>query len=287
MPFVTSKYTSLHEDYSKTDKTLDSVQDMFVGASMKCVYAFFVFAFYLTAEHISDLDWSVILTFGSIFQTLGWYALLHKIMKQNSVAGVSLYTVELLIVVYAVRLWTTLMKSGYLPVDSSGDGFYQAADFIGLAIACGIWRCMTETHRKTYDEQADNLDLRKFVPCCVLVAIVIHGDLNDCFIFDTLYYIAVNVETIAMIPQLWMFTQGDGQVDGMTSHFVVMQTCGRICALVFWWYGMSEIGEFTKYNVAGIYLVVALVVQVLLSLDFTYYYAKARLTGARMVLPGL
>jgi hypothetical protein len=159
MPFVTSKYTSLNEDYSKSDKAIDSVQDMFVGASMKCVYAFFMLAFYLTAEHISDLDWSVILTLGSIFQTLGWYALLHKIMKQNSVAGVSLYTVELLIVVYAVRLWTTLMKSGYLPVDSSGDGLYQAADFIGLVIACGIWRCMTETHRKTYDEQADNLDL--------------------------------------------------------------------------------------------------------------------------------
>jgi len=289
MPFVTSKYTSRYEDRlnEKADKTLDSVQDMFVGASMKCVYAFLTFAFYVTAEHISDLDWSVILTCGSIFQTLGWYALLHKILKQNSVAGVSLHTVELLIVVYAVRLWTTLMKSGYLPVDSSGDGLYQAADFIGLAIACGVWKCLTDTHRKTYDEHTDTLDLTKFLPLCVLMALMIHGDLNDCFIFDSLYYISVNVETLAMIPQLWMFTQGDGQVDGMTSHFVVMQTLGRLCALAFWWYGMVEIGEFTKYNVAGIYLVSALVVQVLQSLDFMYYYVKARLTGARMVLPGL
>merc|ERR1719389_373158 len=94
MPFVTSKYTSLHENRYQSVEKLDSVQDMFVGASMKCVYAFFMFAFYMTAEHLSDLDWSVILTFGSIFQTLGWYALLHKIMKQNSVAGVSLHTVE-------------------------------------------------------------------------------------------------------------------------------------------------------------------------------------------------
>merc|ERR1719326_1031529 len=78
MPFVTSKYTSLQGDlpYDK-NKTLDSAQDMFVGASMKCVHAFFTIAFYVTAEHVSDLDWSVILSFGSIFQTLGWYALLH------------------------------------------------------------------------------------------------------------------------------------------------------------------------------------------------------------------
>jgi len=289
MPFVTSKYTSLHEDRSHTDdnKTLHSVQDMFVGASMKCVYVFFTFAFYMTAEHFSDLDWSVILTLGSIFQTLGWYALLHKIMKQHSVAGVSLHTVELLIIVYAVRLWTTIMKSGYLPVDSSGDGLYQAADCIGLAISCGTWKCLTDTHRKTYDADADSLDLKKFLPICVFVATLIHGDLNDCFIFDTLYYISVNVETLAMVPQLWMFTKGDGQVDGMTSHFVVMQTLGRACSLVFWYYGMVEIGEFSTYNVAGIYLVGALVVQVLQSLDFMYYYAKARLTGARMVLPGL
>jgi uncharacterized protein with PQ loop repeat len=287
MPIVTSKYTSLYDDCSKKDERLDSVHDMFVGASMKFVYVFFMFAFYLTAEHVSDLDWSVILTFGSIFQTLGWYALLHKIIKQRSVSGVSLHSVELFIVVYAVRLWTTIMKSGYLPVDSSGDGLYQAADLIGLAIACGIWKCLTDTHRSTYNSHTDTLDLRKCLPCCVLVALLIHGDLNDCFIFDTLYYIAVNVETLALMPQLWMFANGDGQVDGMTSHFVVMQTFGRVCSLVFWWYGMTEIGEFTTYNVAGIYLVVALAAQVLQCLDFTFYYAKARITGARMVLPGL
>ena len=31
---------------------------------------------------------------------------------------------------------------------------------------------------------------------------------------------------MALMPQLWMFTKGDGHVDGMTSHFVVMQTLG-------------------------------------------------------------
>merc|ERR1719201_2976780 len=135
---------------------------------MKIVYAFFTIAFCITAEHISDLDWSVILTLGSIFQTLGWYALLHKIMKQKSVAGVSLHSVRLLIIVYAVRLWTTVVKSGYLPVDSSGDGLYQAADFFGLVIACGTWKCITDTHASTYQESQDTLDLSKHVPLCVL-----------------------------------------------------------------------------------------------------------------------
>jgi uncharacterized protein with PQ loop repeat len=241
----------------------------------------------MTAEHFSDFDWSVILTLGSIFHTLGWYALLHKIMEQKSVAGVSLHTVELLIVVYVVRLLTTTRRSGYLPVDSSGDGFYQTADFVGLAIACVIRRCMVHSHRTTYDELADNLKLRKALPWCVLMAVFVHGDLNESCIFDTLYYLSVNVETIAMMPQLWMFTQGGGEIDGMTSHFVVMQTLGRVCSMVFWWYGMAEIGEFTTYNVAGVYLMFAQVAQVLQSLDFTFYYTKAQLTGARMVLPGL
>jgi uncharacterized protein with PQ loop repeat len=287
MPFVNSKFASLHENPSQTYRTLDSVQEMFVGASMRCAYAFFTFAFYMTAEHLSDFDWSVILTLGSVFHTLGWYALLHKIMEQKSVAGVSLHTVELLIVVYVFRLWTTTRRSGYLPVDSSGDGFYQAADFVGLAIALVIRRCMVRTHRTTYDERADTLNLRKALPLCVFMAVFIHGDLNDSFIFDTLYYVSVNVETLAMMPQLWMFTQECGEIDGMTSHFVVMQTLGRICSVIFWWYGMGEIGEYTTYNVAGVYLMFAHVAQVLQSLDFTLYYAKAQLTGARMVLPGL
>jgi hypothetical protein len=260
---------------------------MFVGASMKCVYAVIAFFFYLFAERMSDLDWSVILTLGSIFQTLGWYALLHKIMKQKSVAGVSLNSVRLLVVVYAVRLWTTVVKSGYLPVDSSGDGLYQLADFFGLVIACGTWKCITDTHASTYDKSFDTLDLSTYVPICVLLAVLIHGDLNDSFVYDTLYYVSVNVETMALMPQLWMFTQGDGHVDGMTSHFVVMQTLGRICSTVFWWFGMVEIGEFTTYNVAGKYFLGCLILQVLQSLDFMYYYLKAKVTGARMVLPGL
>jgi len=286
MPIVSSKYASIHESKPKND-SLDSIQDMFVGASMKCVYAVIAFFFYLFAERMSDLDWSVILTLGSIFQTLGWYALLHKIMKQKSVAGVSLHSVRLLVIVYAVRLWTTVVKSGYLPVDSSGDGLYQAADFFGLVIACGTWKCITDSHASTYDKSYDTLDLTAYVPICVLLAVLIHGDLNDSFVYDTLYYVSVNVETMAMMPQLWMFTQGDGQVDGMTSHFVVMQTLGRICSTVFWWFGMVEIGEFTTYNVAGKYFIGCLILQVLQSLDFMYYYLKARVTGAKMVLPGL
>jgi hypothetical protein len=286
MPIVSSKYASIHEA-SPQNASLDSMQDMFVGASMKCVYAFFALFFYLFAERMSDLDWSVILTIGSIFQTLGWYALLHKIMKQKSVAGISLQSVKLFMIVYAVRLWTTVVKSGYLPVDSSGDGLYQAADFFGLVIACGTYKCITETHTSTYDKSYDTLDLYMYVPLCALLAVVLHGDLNDSFIYDTLYYLSVNVETMALMPQLWMFTKGDGHVDGMTSHFVVMQTFGRICAIAFWWFGMTEIGEFTTYNVAGKYFLGCLFMQVLQSLDFMYYYVKARLTGARMVLPGL
>jgi len=290
MPILSSKYASIHENSMENkplESSLNSIQDIFVGASMKFVYAFFTLMFYLFIERVSDLDWSLILTLGSVFQTFGWYALLHKIIQQKSVAGVSLHSVELLIIVYAVRLWTIVQKSGYLPVDSSGDGLYQAADFFGLVIACGTWKCLTDTYSATYDKDYDTLDLLKFVPVCVMVAVVIHGDLNNCFIYDTLYFISVNVETIALMPQLWMFTRGDGSVDGMTSHFVVMQTLGRICSTAFWWWGMVEMGEFTEYNVAGRYFVLCLLLQVIQSLDFMYYYLKARIMGAKMVLPGL
>jgi hypothetical protein len=292
MPLTSSTYTSLETvvgpglDRVVSKEQLESFHAMFVGCSMKFVYAFFVFVVYVNTQHIS-MDWSVILTLGSIFQTLGWYALLHKIMRQKSVAGVSMYTVEMLMVAYAVRLWSTMMKSGYLPMDSSGDGVYQAADLIGLGIAYGTWQCITETHKGTYEWHLDTLDLRSAMPVCVVLAVLIHGDLNDCFFFDSLYYVSINVETLAMMPQLWMFTKGGGQVDGMTSHFVVMHTLGRLCSLLFWWDAVGEIGRDTKYNLAGKYLILSLLLQVLQALDFMYYYMRARLTGEKMVLPGL
>ena len=58
---------------------------------------------------------------------------------------------------------------------------------------------------------AASLQVLKMVPGCVVLAVFIHGNLNDSFFFDSLWTCAMNIDTIAMLPQLWMLARIGGE----------------------------------------------------------------------------
>jgi hypothetical protein len=237
----------------------------------------------------SDGDYSSVLTFGSLIQCFGFYMLFVKVKYHQSVAGLSARTLELYIVVYLCRLTSTLFRVGYLPVDSSGDWVYQMADVLSLCIAAITLRCIRTTHRSTYQDAFDTLDLRVMVLPCSILAMFIRGDLNESIFFDTMWATAMNLETITLLPQLWMIVKKGGEVDGMTSHFVASVAAGRMCALAFWWHGYTELevvdSNQQTSNIAGKHLLLMHILQVLASLDFLAHYAVAFVRNKRMVIP--
>merc|ERR1719387_2461400 len=107
----------------------------------------------------------------------------------------------------------------------------------------------------------------------------LRGDLNESIFFDTMWATAMNLETIALLPQLWMMMKKGGEVDGMTSHFVASVAGGRMCALAFWWHGYTELEVMYDHkqtsNWAGKHLLLQHALQVLLSLDFVMHYLIA------------
>jgi len=237
----------------------------------------------------SDGDYSSVLTFGSLIQCFGFYMLFMKVKYQKSVAGLSARTLELYIVVYLCRLTSTLFRVGYLPVDSSGDWVYQLADVLSLCIAAITLRCIRTSHRYTYQDAFDTLDLRVMVVPCSILAMFLRGDLNESIFFDTMWATAMNLETIALLPQLWMMMKKGGEVDGLTSHFVAAIAAGRICALAFWWHGYTEMQVIDSNNqasnIAGKHLLLMHILQVLVSLDFLGHYGVALVRNKRMVIP--
>merc|ERR1719231_1961753 len=101
---------------------------------------------------------------------------------------------------------------------------------------------------------------------------------------------STNLDTVAMLPQLWMVVKL-GEVECLTSHFVALLIASRACSFAFWFYGYKELQDTgTAYgrnsiNLAGLQLLAAHALQLLLSLDFLFYYVKARVRGDRMQLP--
>jgi len=252
-------------------------------------YALLVCGVVIARRLLENVGFSSILTLGAAFQCLGFYTLLIKVERAKSVAGISSKTIHLYAAVLFCRLGSTCIYPGYLPVDSSGDFLYQLLDIVSLFLVLQLIKCMDHTYPGTYQEAEDTMDVSKMAICAVVFAIFIHGNLNDSFLFDTMWTASMNLDTVAMLPQLWMVVKL-GEVEALTSHFVALLIASRACSFAFWFYGYKELRDEERHgrksiNLAGLQLLAAHALQLLLSLDFLFYYVKARIKGVRMQLP--
>lgn len=258
------------------------------NASVCTAYGAFLLCAGVVVREFSDGDFSLVLTASAGVQCLGFLLLLLKVKHHKTVAGISARTLELYVLVFSFRLSSTLFMNGYLPVDRSGDWAYQVADVTSMMLVLQLLCCVRKSHRATYLEECDTLDVRFAVPICLMLAVFFHGSLNKSPLFDALWSVSTNLEVIAMLPQLWLLSKLGGEVDGMTSHFVAAQALSRVLAFAFWFYGCKEVdAKGTGPNVAGALVLVAHGMQVLASADFMYHYGRAVLAGSKMVLPVL
>lgn len=256
--------------------------------NLSILSSYFVFGFcgMVVVREFSDRDFSAVLTFGAAAQCLGFLALSLKVRAQHTVKGISAKTMELYTLTFLFRLSSTCVKNGYLPVDRSGDWAYQLADFVSLLIVLNMLYLCHKTHSDTYQSAQDSLPIHNFYLPCFLVAVATHGDLNSNRFFDVLWTLSMNLDTVALLPQLFMLAKIGGEVDGMTSHCVAAIFVSRVCAMSFWFYGYTELQpESGGPNVAGWTIMVMHSLQLLLSADFMVHYLKSRYFGKKLVLP--
>jgi len=230
----------------------------------------------LVHQSFHDIGLSTLLTFSVGIQCFGYACLLVKICQQKSVAGISGRALSLQAVSYMLRLCSTTWLKGYIPVDETGDWLYQALDVAALFMALKLIHCVFKTHRHTYQEDCDTLNVVMAAIICFVLAVLIHPDLNARPVFDTLWATGLYIDVIAMVPQLWMMSKIGGDVEALNCHFVGATAVSRCVNLCFWFYGFVELAPLDgSFNLAGWVIIAAHVVQTLLLCDFLFIYIKA------------
>jgi len=245
---------------------------------------------------------------GSAIQLLAYVSLALKVMGTKSVEGLSSQSLMLVFTSLFFRLICTTTYQGYLPADESGDYLYQLLDFCTLLVVVYLLFSAHKTYVHTYQEDHDTLNTLPMLASSAVLAIFIHGNLNDCPIFDKLWAFSLNVEVCQMLPQVYMLAKVGGLVDKTTAHFVANIFLSCICRCVFWaWaidgcadlsgreeltsldgYSWSIFKEFPQFTIGGWHIFLAHILQLLILIDFMYYYAKWwRSGGKTMTLPQL
>merc|ERR1719386_694642 len=145
-----------------------------------------------------------------------------------------------------------------------------------LAVLC-LLNFVYVKYESTYQREEDTFQIDYMLGGCLVLAVVLHPHLNSRPMFDTLWTWALYVDTVAMMPQLWMIAKlGAGaEIETLNAHYVAATSAARGVSLYFWSYGFKEFApKDGSFNFTGWAIMLAHVLQVLLLLDFVYYYVK-------------
>merc|ERR1719502_2195714 len=180
----------------------------------------FAFLWLMVYHKVSQKDFSAMITCAALIQCASFLLLSLRVRAHKSVAGISSKTMQMFVLYMSVRLCSTTLKRGYIPVDRSGHYFYQLMDFCTLVLASYLVFCCHKTYRHSYQEEHDTLPISPFIPPAVILACFVHGNLNRSFFFDTVWFASLNLETVVLLPQLWMMSKIGGKVNGVSAEFV-------------------------------------------------------------------
>ena len=118
---------------------------------------------------------------------------------------------------------------------------------------------------------------------------------------DLLWAIAMYLEGVAIYPQLYMFQKNrvrfychfllisqTGEIEPFISHFVFSMAVSKFMNLLFWlgsWRELNSGWSYLSKHFAGPLVIISQVTQLCLMASFIFYYIRAAITDAPMVLP--
>mmetsp|Transcript_7028 Transcript_7028/g.10246 ORF Transcript_7028/g.10246 Transcript_7028/m.10246 type:complete len:366 (-) Transcript_7028:157-1254(-) len=244
---------------------------------------------------LSGGDFSFLMTYGAMARMFGFGILNVKTFKSQRATGVSIKTLQLYCLVFFFRLTSIIRHEGYLPYDKSGDWLYHIIEILALIFtASALYGCMFPFNR-TYQADLDTFGEFNVPPGCgavylaipvMLVAIFVHPNLNNDFLSDVAWTYAMYLESCALIPQLYMFQkQSSGVVELLTAHFVAALGFGRVMEFCFWIYSYHELASAAGSRLPGYLALFSQFMQLVLMLDFFWYYFMAVKNATPLVLP--
>jgi len=245
-------------------------------------YGLFILSAVAVWHLVADGAFSSILTMSVMVQCLGMVLLGLQMISTGSASGISAKALSLDALAICCRLSNTVWLNGYLPVDASGDYIFQAIDVGSLAVLVWLLYQVLVVKRQTYQAEEDTLSILPMIAGSVVLAALLHGNMNNRPLFDTLWMTGLFVSAVAVLPQLWLVTKSGGRVEALTSHYIAAMAVSRILSGIFMWHARHDLTSnpwITGISHASYAILAAHFIHMLLLGDFAYYYIKAVLAG--------
>lgn len=215
----------------------------------------------LIACTVGELGPSVFLTLAAMSQGLAVALLWCGASSPRCLASYSAQSLAILALSLMLRLSSTLWLNGYLPVDSTGDGLYQAVDVCTLVAATALLRRVLRHRRRAGDAGSEakaelaEEELGESEPGgrllaggiigAFLVAVLLHGDMNSHPAFDALWLAGHILGAAASLPQLRLGLapgrRAEAAGEACASHFIAAMALGQLFTVTYMWMARDDI----------------------------------------------
>mmetsp|Transcript_19699 Transcript_19699/g.66216 ORF Transcript_19699/g.66216 Transcript_19699/m.66216 type:complete len:219 (+) Transcript_19699:86-742(+) len=202
---------------------------------------------------------------GDMAHIFSFVLLLWKMRSSKSVAGISLKTQQLYLIVFVTRYLDLMWNF------SSLYNYMLKLLFIGFSAGVVVVMMKSKAHVATYNADLDAFPWMYLVAPCAVLGVLINQDHTSPF--EYVWAFSIYLEAVAILPQLAML-QKQGEVENLTSHYVAALGAYRGFYLLNWIYRY-----FTEAHYVQRIVWFAGTVQTLLYCDFFYHYYQSKRSG--------
>jgi len=233
---------------------------------------------FLVYHFVAEGEFSSILTMSVMAQALAISFLCIQVLWNKSAKGISVGTLVLDGLSVAGRMPSTTWSDGYLPVDQTGDFFYQTVDCCSLAMILFLLHRVLVVHRSTYEASEDTFRVGPLILGAFCLAAMFHGNAADNPLYDTCWMAGLFLGVAGVLPKFWLITQSGGSAEAWTCHYIAAMGLSRAISGLFMWEAREDVTQdqlITGFDHAIFFILIAHAIHLLLICDFAYSYGVA------------
>ena len=228
---------------------------------------------------ICEKENSLYFVLSSMAQTLSFIIIMLRVTQYQSCSGISINYLICFIIMILSRLITNIFSSYDIRIDIVNSIFLYLSQFTSLLICFYLLYLIYCVYPETSDKMIDNkIPFYYLLIPTFFLAILFKPYIFRNWFFDLMFIYSILLESVAIYPQIILFTIKKGEIETYTSNFIAFQGLSTIFVLIFWYKNYFIVNDNDSLLLGGYsgYVVIGSeILQLLIMAYYFYLYFKS------------
>lgn len=228
---------------------------------------------------ICEKENSLYFVLSSMAQTLSFVIIMLRVTQYQSCSGISINYLICFIIMILSRLITNIFSSYDIQIDIVNSIFLYLSQFISLLICFYLLYLIYFIYPETSDKMLDNkIPFYYLLIPSLILAILFKPYIFRNWFFDLMFIYSIILESVAIYPQIILFSIKKGEIETYTSNFIAFQGLSTIFVLIFWYknyFSLNDNDSLLLGGYSGYVVIGSEILQLIIVGYYFYLYFKS------------